>query len=159
MKIDDILQKENILLNMEVDTKEEAIEQLSNLLYESNKITDLKQFIEDVYIRESLGFTGAGKGIAIPHGVSEAVKDVAIAIGKVRKEIYWDTWDEIREEDKNVRLIILFAVPNEDDYMENRKHIELLKLVMEKLADNEILQQLILAGNKEEIINILAKKS
>lgn len=159
MKINEILQEENILLDLEAETKEEAIKQLADLLYKSERVMDLKLFLTDVFNRESLGFTGAGKGIAIPHGISEAVNDVTIVVGKTRQPVYWDTGDEIDEEEKKVSLIILFAVPAGDVFKESRKHIEALKLVMEKLADYETLQRLLQAGDEKEIIDILANET
>ncbi len=158
MNIKQILQKENILLNIEASTKEEVIQQLAELLYQSNKVLDLKQFIKDVFVRESLGFTGAGNGVAIPHGESDVVENVAIAIGRTTHPINWETSENIREEDKAVSLIILFAVPTEDVLKKKRVYIEALKLLMERLADYKTLRLLLQAADETELFNKITQE-
>lgn len=158
MKINEILQNENIILDVAVKTKDAIIRQLTDLLYMSGRIKDKKIFLKDVYIRESLGFTGVGKGIAIPHGISDTVKEVSVAIARTRNAVVWDTLDEIKQEDRKIRLIVLFAVPSGDVYEAERRHIEALKLVMEKLAVQTTLQRLLKAGDKEEILNIFSEE-
>ncbi len=156
MKVKDILRVENIALNVSAITKEEVIKQLSGLLFKSGMVNNYDRFLQDVFIREEVGFTGAGKGIAIPHGISRSVHDVAIAIGKLVNPIDWDTKENgYSEEEKKVTLVILFAVPEEDKYLEKRNHLEALKLIMQKLAEHETLQQLLQADNEREIISIL----
>ncbi len=159
MRVEAILQRENILLDMDASSKEEAIGQLTGLLYKSRKITDIRQFSKDVFARESLGYTGIGKGIAIPHGITDTAAEVAVAIGRMRKEINWTSGKEVDEENRKVKLVILFAVPKEDERKADRMHIEALKTVMSRLADHHILQRLIRSDSKEEVIGILGEST
>lgn len=158
MKINQILQYENIILDVEAETKQFIIEQLTELLYKSGRITEKESFLREVKSRELLGFTGIGKGIAIPHGISDTVKKVSVAIARTTNNVLWNASGDIKEADRCVRLIILFAVPSEDVYKVEREHIEALKLIMEKLSDQKTLHRLLKAGNKQEIINIFEEE-
>ncbi|MBO0474487.1 PTS sugar transporter subunit IIA [Enterococcus ureasiticus] len=65
--------KENILIGLEAKNKTEVIEEMAAVLYQNGYISDLATFINDVFIREEHMTTGIGKGLAIPHGKSDAV--------------------------------------------------------------------------------------
>ncbi|WP_206912931.1 PTS sugar transporter subunit IIA [Enterococcus sp. DIV0849a] len=65
--------KENILIGLEAKNKTEVIEEMAAILYQNGYISDLATFINDVFIREEHMTTGIGKGLAIPHGKSDAV--------------------------------------------------------------------------------------
>jgi len=157
MNINDILQAENILLSLNASSKDEALKSLAELLFKNHKLKDLNLFIEDLYKRESAGFTGAGKSIAIPHGISESVEQVTLAIGRLNNTIDWETWADIEKKDREVKLIIMFAVPSADVDKEDRNYIEALKVVMRKLAKVEVLQDILSASSENEIISILSR--
>ena len=86
-----------------------AIEHLAGKLKDAGYIADVDSYIDDIYLRESQGQTGIGHYVAIPHGKSDSVTQVGIAIGKVQDEIEWETLDG-----KGVKLIFLFAVGNDN---------------------------------------------
>ena len=65
--ISELLQQGSIDLNLGAQTKNEAIEQMSTLLFSSGKVYDHPKFVNAVLERESLGSTAIGAGIAIPH--------------------------------------------------------------------------------------------
>lgn len=158
MNIHNILQRENILLFLDVNTKDEVLNILAKQLYLNHKITNLPRFINDLYERESLGFTGIGKKIAIPHGISTTVKQVSLAIGRLNKKINWENCDHVEQKDNGVELVILFAIPEKDIDKENRDYIEAMKIVMRKLSEPEILHKLLHAVSVNEIIDTLSNE-
>lgn len=143
-----VISSDNIKLEMEATTKEEAIRELSEMLFSSGKIADIDGFIEDVYYRETLGVTGLGNGIAIPHGKSKLVNRTSLAIGRTKETIEWESLD-----DQPVNFIILFAVTDED---KTSNHIRLLSQVATKLGDDDLCERLKLASTPEEIYYIFA---
>ncbi len=68
-----MLNVKNIKLNMTARTKEEVIEELTDLLIQDGAVTNKEDFIRDVWLREELGSTGFENHIAIPHGKSSGV--------------------------------------------------------------------------------------
>ncbi|GFZ29914.1 transcription antitermination protein BlgG [Clostridium zeae] len=143
-----VIRSETIKLEMNARNKDEAIRELTQMLYDADKIANMEDFIEDVYYREKIGVTGIGNGFAIPHGKSKFVKKTCLAIGRTKCPIEWDSLD-----DQPVNFIILFAVTDED---KTSNHIRLLSQVATKLGDDEICERLKLANTSNEIYNIFA---
>lgn len=93
MDIATVLNVKNIKLKMTARTKEEVIEELTELLVQDGAVTNKEDFIRDVWLREEQGSTGFENHIAIPHGKSSGVARTALAIGRTQHEIPWETMD------------------------------------------------------------------
>ncbi len=139
-----MLNVKNIKLNMTARTKEEVIEELTDLLIRDGAVTNKEDFIRDVWLREELGSTGFENHIAIPHGKSSGVSRTALAIGRTQHAIPWETMDG-----SDVRCVILFAVCLVD---QNATHIRLLAQVSGSLADEDIIAKLLVESDPHKII-------
>ena len=129
---------------MKAADKKEAITNLAGKLKNAGYIADVESYVKDIYLRESQGQTGIGHYVAIPHGKSDSVTQVGIAIGKMENEIEWETLDG-----EGVKLIFLFAVGNDN---ENAKtHLKLLAEVARNLGNDEAVEQLLSAKTVEDI--------
>ncbi|HBX5805867.1 PTS sugar transporter subunit IIA [Klebsiella pneumoniae] len=144
MDILTVLNVKNIKLNMTARTKEEVIEELTDLLIQDGAVTNKEDFIRDVWLREELGSTGFENHIAIPHGKSSGVSRTALAIGRTQHAIPWETMDG-----SDVRCVILFAVCLVD---QNATHIRLLAQVSGSLADEDIIAKLLVESDPHKII-------
>lgn len=69
-----VLCKENIFLGLESVTKEEAIVMAGQRLVENGYVNE--NYIDAMLEREKIMTTFMGMGVAIPHGVNEAKKEV-----------------------------------------------------------------------------------
>ena len=139
-----MLNVKNIKLNMTARTKEEVIEELTDLLIQDGAVTNKEDFIRDVWLREELGSTGFENHIAIPHGKSSGVSRTALAIGRTQHAIPWETMDG-----SDVRCVILFADCLVD---QNATHIRLLAQVSGSLADEDIIAKLLVESDPHKII-------
>lgn len=139
-----MLNVKNIKLNMTARTKEEVIEELTDLLIQDGAVTNKEDFIRDVWLREELGSTGFENHIAIPHGKSSGVSRTALAIGRTQHAIPWETMDG-----SDVRCVILFAVCLVD---QNATHIRLLAQVPGSLANEDIIAKLLVESDPHKII-------
>ena len=139
-----MLNVKNIKLNMTARTKEEVIEELTDLLIQDGAVTNKEDFIRDDWLREELGSTGFENHIAIPHGKSSGVSRTALAIGRTQHAIPWETMDG-----SDVRCVILFAVCLVD---QNATHIRLLAQVSGSLADEDIIAKLLVESDPHKII-------
>ncbi|HBR2098936.1 TPA: PTS sugar transporter subunit IIA [Klebsiella pneumoniae] len=144
MDISTVLNVKNIKLNMTARTKEEVIEDLTDLLVQDGAVTNKEDFIRDVWLREEQGSTGFENHIAIPHGKSSGVSRTALAIGRTQHAIPWETMDG-----SDVRCVILFAVCLVD---QNATHIRLLAQVSGSLADEDIIAKLLVESDPHKII-------
>lgn len=149
--LSELIDETAIDLKMDVQSKSEAIEKLTDLLIYNGAIESKETFLEDVFEREEQGLTGIGNGIAIPHGKSTGVQKTSIAIGKSKNGLEWETLDE-----EPVQTIILFAVTEND---KNNFHLKLLAKIAGALADENVCYQVKNADNANEIIRALQKEN
>ena len=74
VKESSILKKNNIVLGLESVSKEEAIKRAGEILTKENYVKE--EYIQAMLEREEIVSTYIGMGVAIPHGVGEAKKEV-----------------------------------------------------------------------------------
>ncbi len=149
MNVGEVLRCDRIELSLSAKTKEEALDRLCDMLFESGAVNDKEAFLADVLKRESISTTGIGSGIAIPHGKSDSVIQTTAAIGRLESPVEWASVD-----DKPVEFIVLLAVSEED---KTGGHIKLLSEMARKLAKEENCKRLLSAKSKEEIIDIFSE--
>lgn len=149
MDIREILDDRIIITDMIAKDKDDVLTQLSIRLKDAKYINDVDDFKADIYEREKEGITGIGNYVAIPHGKSDSVSKVGIAIAKLKEEIEWETMDG-----KGVKVIFLFAVSNDHEYAKN--HMRLLAQIARKLGDDESIDALLKAQSINDMKAILA---
>ncbi|QIK56891.1 PTS transporter subunit EIIA [Erysipelothrix sp. HDW6A] len=138
-----VLTERLIELDLKGQSKIEVIDELIELLYNAESISDKDIFKQDVLTREEEGMTGIGDGIAIPHGKSDAVLKTSLAIGISKHDIDWDSIDA-----KPVRIVIMLAIKAYD----KTAHIKLLSKVASSLCESDVIEKLINAKTEREII-------
>lgn len=146
MKITELLSKDTILLHMDGSQKEEAINQLVDVLYKAEKISDRGAFKAEIVKREQLSTTGIGDGIAIPHAKTKVVKKAAIAFGKSVSGVNYEALDG-----KPSHLFFMIAAPEGA----NNTHLDALARLSGMLMKAEVRYQLLTATTAEEIIEII----
>lgn len=141
-----ILTEQHIDLNMRETSKDGILRHLAGLLCEDGTVTDKDKFLQDVYYRETLGETGIGSGIAIPHGKSDAVARTAMAVGINDQGVEWESLD-----DTPIRCVVLFAV-REDD---KSAMVKMLSQVAVKFCDEDVIEQIFHCASKQDVIRLL----
>lgn len=152
MALRDILDEKIIELNLEGKTKDEVLRNLSKKLLDADYIMDVDTFVSDIYEREKEGPTGMGNGISIPHGKSNAVKKIGIAIGKCQHAVSWES--SMSEDQMQLTdLIFLFCVSNDSNFASN--HMLLLAELAGKLGNDARIQRIKNAETKEALIQAI----
>lgn len=149
MDLLNVLNLEIMNLNLKATNKKQAIQELSQLLFQNGRVQNSDEFVQDVYKREEIGPTGMGNEIAIPHGLSEEVTKASVAIGKVSSPIEWESLD-----DQPVKLIFLIAVPSVNQGI---SHLKILSQLASILAYQEILDELMLCKDERHFLETLSK--
>ena len=150
MEIDNYLEVVNLEVssaNVNVTDKEELFSYAAQKLEENGVLESAEDFKRDLYYRESLGKTGIGEGIAIPHGKSKSVRKTCIALFRLKQPIEWETTD-----DKPVQVIILFAVSIAD---QNEVFLRMMAQVARRLAREGVCRQLAAAPTTREMLQAL----
>lgn len=143
-----VIHPKAVMVDVEAKNKEEVFAYASKLLLEAGVLTNAEGFKEDLYYRESLGVTGIGGGVAIPHGKSKYVENTCIAVLKLKDYIQWETVDE-----KPVKVLIMFAVKEED---KTNSFLKMMAQVARKLASEEVCKKLMSAHTPAELIEALS---
>lgn len=149
MRITDLLSKSGIDLNGKPGTKQETIDQVTNLMNNTGNLSDKEAYKKAVEKREEEGTTGIGDGIAIPHGKCAAVKKPGLAVLVVKEGTEYDSMDG-----QPTNLIFEIAVPENSD----NTHLELLSRLSMMLMDPGFKDSLINATDKDAFLNIVDAK-
>jgi len=126
MFLHDVFLPEFIKVDLEAEDKDEAFEELVDHFCQaanSNAGGDILDALRD---REAKMSTGIRKGIAIPHGNTNAVNNVSGVLGVSRKGIDYDSLDG-----EPVYILFMIVASQKD----TEKHLRILKRLAELLED------------------------
>ncbi len=146
MRLTNYLRDSLIFLDIEAKDKEEAISKIVDLMYESKAISDAKKFKNEVNQRESLGSTGIGNGVALPHARTQNVKEIVIAIARLKSEVEFNA-----EDGKPVRTIFLLGTP----LKAVGEYLKVLARLSKLLRGDQVRKSLLKANSPVEVRKIL----
>lgn len=145
MKLSDLLHKDFIIADLKGTAKEDVINELVDLFKDDSRVIDLKKVREAVLEREKIMSTGVGKGFAIPHGKTNAVKEILAAFGKTDSSIDYQALD-------NQPVNLVFLLVGKDNMVST--HIKLLSRISRMMTKEEFRDKLRLAKSSDEILEI-----
>lgn len=93
MKIQDLLNKKVMLLDLQATTKEAVIDEMINSLVDNGVVTDFDVFKAGIMAREAQTSTGLGDGIAMPHSKNAAVKEATVLFAKSNRGVDYESLD------------------------------------------------------------------
>ena len=137
-----------IKVNMQAESRDEAVRELAELLFQERVLKDKERYIQDVLEREAQVSTDLENGVALPHGKSETVLRPAVAIRTSARGIRFSG------EGTSSRVIFLIAMPDQAD----DTHITLLSGITSRLLDNACLERIKGAAEPEEILAALTEE-
>ncbi|NLW86618.1 MAG: PTS sugar transporter subunit IIA [Planctomycetes bacterium] len=146
MRLTDIISIDKIKIPLGAGTKQQAIEELVDLLVSTGDVSDKNSALGAVLEREKTRTTGIGNGLAIPHGKSTAVGKLVMAIGRPSQEIDFESVDE-----KPVRLIILLLSPMDM----TGPHIQALARVSRLMSIDGVRRAIERAPGAQEILKAI----
>lgn len=93
MKIQDVLRKDVMLLDLQATSKETVIDEMITSLVDKGYVTDFEVFKTGILNREAQTTTGLGDGIAMPHAKNAAVKEATVLFAKSNKGVDYASLD------------------------------------------------------------------
>ncbi|HEM6044423.1 fructose-specific PTS transporter subunit EIIC [Streptococcus suis] len=93
MKIQDVLRKDVMLLDLQATSKEAVIDEMIASLVDKGYVTDFDVFKTGIMNREAQTTTGLGDGIAMPHAKNAAVKEATVLFAKSNKGVDYASLD------------------------------------------------------------------
>lgn len=149
MKITQLLTHETIVLDLEAKTKLNVLNELIDKLEHAGKLIDKEGFTKDILTREEQSTTGIGEGIAIPHAKSLAVKEPAIAFGRSKDGIDYNSLDG-----QPAQLFFMIAASEGA----NNDHLDALSRLATFLMDQNFREKILNATSTDEVLRAVNDK-
>jgi fructose-specific phosphotransferase system IIA component len=149
MKVSELLKQEFIIPELNGETKEEIINELIDLFNNDPRVEDIEKVRSAVLDREKIMSTGVGKGFAIPHGKTSAVKEIVGAFGKIKNGIDYQSLDG-----NPVQLVFLLV--GKDTLIST--HIKLLSRISRLMNKDDFRHRLTEAIDADEIVKLFSEE-
>jgi mannitol/fructose-specific phosphotransferase system IIA component (Ntr-type) len=129
--------------------KQQALAKLMDATTASKSIIDAVKFRNGILERENILSTGLGRGIAVPHTYSDAIKDIVVAVGVSGTGIsdYGSSMD-----DKPVHFIIMVAAGSH----QHTEYLQILAQISLLGKDEKARNALLAAKTADEVIAALS---
>lgn len=145
MKIQDVLKKDVMLLDLQATSKEAVIDEMIASLVDKGYVTDFDVFKTGIMNREAQTTTGLGDGIAMPHAKNAAVKEATVLFAKSNKGVDYASLDG-----QPTDLFFMIAAPEGA----NDTHLAALAELSKYLMKAGFADRLRAATNPEEVIAV-----
>lgn len=149
MHICDLLDPRAVKLFARATTKEQAINNLVDLISNTDCLSDPERYRAAVFDRETKGSTGLGAGVAIPHAKSAGVNKPGLAAMVVPEGVKFDSLDG-----QPAQLFFLIASPHQA----SDAHLDVLARLSTLLISEEFRKSLINATSVDEFLKIINTK-
>ncbi|CYW80055.1 TPA: PTS sugar transporter subunit IIA [Streptococcus suis] len=145
MKIQDVLRKDVMLLDLQATSKEAVIDEMIASLVDKGYVTDFDVFKTGIMNREAQTTTGLGDGIAMPHAKNAAVKEATVLFAKSNNGVDYASLDG-----QPTNLFFMIAAPEGA----NDTHLAALAELSKYLMKAGFADRLRAATNPEEVIAV-----
>jgi mannitol/fructose-specific phosphotransferase system IIA component (Ntr-type) len=140
--------KDSLVPDLRAETKEEAVRILVNSLVDAGRVQgpEFENIVRAILKRETLGTTGIGGGVAIPHARHTSVERLIGTIGIVPSGLGFDSKDG-----KPVHVIVLIISPHDRP----GDHLRALENVSSALRREEFVSQLKKCTTRDQLEQLL----
>lgn len=148
MLLSELLTPDRVRVPLRAASKDALLEELVAVLRDAGAVGDADGVLRAVRDRERVLSTGVGSGVAIPHGKSEAVPQLAMAAGLTSEPVEFDALDG-----EPVRLLFLLVGPDSAA----GQHVKALSRISRLVRRDAFRDRLIAARTAEEFVSIVAE--
>ncbi|MGI1767914.1 PTS fructose transporter subunit IIABC [Streptococcus uberis] len=143
MKIQDLLKKDLMLLDLQATSKEAAIDEMISRLVSKNVVSDFDTYKKGIMAREAQTSTGLGDGIAMPHSKNAAVREASVLFAKSNNGVDYESLDG-----QPTDLFFMIAAPDGA----NDTHLAALAQLSQYLLKDGFADKLRQATSADEVI-------
>ncbi len=151
MNIMGFLDDRAVSASVKAQSKEDVVRELVGLLAAvgSIKDKDVNKLVQSLLKRESLGSTGIGQGVAIPHGKSDCVTRLVGAFGVSQSGVNFDSLDG-----EPVHLFFLLVAPEDSA----GPHLKALARISRLLKDKHFRDSLRAAKDEKSLVKVIREE-
>ncbi len=144
--IRDLLQDNLIIEEIAARDKMGVLHEFARLLKSKGKIDSEEELFRVLTERETLGSTGVGDDVAIPHGKLHSIPEMIVAFGRSRGGVDFQSLDA-----KPVFLFFLLVTPNDKP----GEHLKALARISRILKNPTLRAELIQAPRRQDIQRLI----
>ena len=133
--------------SLDAENKNSALERMVAHLIENNRIKRGDVVLEALKKRESLGSTGVGKSIAIPHGRTTVTGALTVVYARSVSGIPWDASDK-----KPAHFVFLILAPHQE---RANHYLPLLGRIVEFVRDAAVRRKLLKVDTHAGLLKVL----
>jgi len=148
MLLRDVFPPQFIKVNLEAEDKDEAFEEMVDHYCQMANSHAREEILESLRLREAKMSTGIQKGIAIPHGKTNAVDAVRGVLGISRDGVDYDALDG-----EPVYLLFMLIAPDKD----SEQHLRILQRLAELLGTPQFSQDLQAQKDPQAAYKVICK--
>ena len=146
MKLGDVLNENLIKIPLQKFDKKEIITEMIDVLDSAGKIQDREKVLQAVLEREQMMSTGIGNSVAIPHGKTQGVQELVVALGITSQDVNFDALDG-----KPVRIVFMLVGPEKASSV----HIKMLSRISRLLNQSAFRKKLIESKSGADVMHII----
>ncbi len=148
-RIRDLLQDNLVIEEIEALDKDGVVREFAGMLKSAGKLQDEEAAARILLERESLGSTGIGDGVAIPHGKIRGLKEMVVSFGRSKKGVDFQALDG-----KPVYLFFLLLTPDDNP----GEHLRTLARISRILKNPVLREGLRTAEGGQELQRIILEE-
>lgn len=135
--------------DLSAKSKIDAIQKMVSHLVDKRRVRDGRIVLEALKIRERLGSTGIGKGVAVPHSRSTVSDALTMLFARSVEGVDYEAID-----DKPVHLFFMILAPHQE---KSSEYLPLLGKLVEVTRDAGVRRKLLKAPDIAAVVEALDK--
>ena len=140
-------QQDLFISDLDAADKKSALEKIVSHLVEKRRVRNGNIVLQALLERESLGSTGIGKSLAVPHGRTTVTSAVTLLFARSTRGIPWESLDK-----KPVHFVFLVLAPHQE---KENHYLPLLGKVAEFARDAAVRRKLMKVDTHERLVGVL----
>ncbi len=142
----EVMDEDLVIAELVSKKKEEAIKEIASRFVKMGVVKDENKFIKAIGEREKLECTAIGECVAIPHARSDVVEGLAVAFGRSKEGIAFESLDG-----KSVHLIFMIACSLDI----SKEHLQILARIARLCKNKKMKDALMKARDSKEIMGLI----
>ena len=147
MPIADYAAVDLIATGLDAQSKGDLLERMVDLLVHSDRVAQSEVLMGELLKRERVMSTGIGGGIALPHALSDNLKQLYMVFARTREPIDFEALDG-----QPVDLVFMLVGPKSSGNM----YVKLLARVSRLLQSEEFKERLRSAATPDDVLEVFS---
>jgi len=145
----ELLRGDLIIADIKAIDQVGVIREFAAQVYAAGKVRDADELVRVLLERESMGSTGIGDGVAIPHGKLHALGEAVVAFGRSHRGVAYQSLD-----DKPAYLFFLLVTPEDSP----GEHLKMLARISRILKNPVLREQLRTVPDGRELHRLILEE-